>query len=571
MPTRNRNRQVTATTLTLAILAASPASILAANLYWDANGTTAGAGDAPSGTWGTNSYWNSDATGGGGGSFTPTTTGDDTLYFTAGDSSNNTTSAYTVTVDGTQSALGLKFQSIGAATITGGTINLGTGGIDIPRSVAPGTNNQAGVTINSNIALQGNQTWSSNSANATGFVVTGSVTGTANLTLSQSANRPFNLTNSVNHTGTLTGTGNNTNGTIDVTGNIGSNVTDVIVNGTTTLRLSGNNSYSGNVTVGGTNFGIARLTIGSNTALTAGSNVTLTATTATATSTLNLGNGANSYDVTVAGLNTDATTGSNIVTNNSTGTGTGTLTVNPDGAAAPADSTFGGIIQDGATAKVALTKAGSQTLTLTGTNSYTGATTVTGGKLLVNGTHANSAVTVNGGTLGGSGTVAAVTVNAGGTLAPGNSIGTINITGNLSLAGALDVELGRDTGTPTSDRTNVTGTVTFSDGADLKLTLYSGLDNAELGDIFYLVSNDDSDAITGKFTKLNGTATPLSEGSLFDWNSRQWQITYQANYDSSSFIGGNDLAIQVVPEPAALALLCLGGVALLRRRRNGCA
>src|SRR5262245_61874034 len=38
-----------------------------ADYYWDANGTTAGAGSAPSGTWGSDSFWNTDSTGGAGG------------------------------------------------------------------------------------------------------------------------------------------------------------------------------------------------------------------------------------------------------------------------------------------------------------------------------------------------------------------------------------------------------------------------------------------------------------------------------------------------------------------------
>jgi fibronectin-binding autotransporter adhesin len=230
------------------------------------------------------------------------------------------------------------------------------------------------------------------------------------------------------------------------------------------------------------------------------------------------------------------------------------------------DAILSGLLSNGG-----LTKTGSGTLTISANNSYTGATDVNEGKLVVNGNQstATGAVTVaSGASLGGSGTIGgAVTVN--GSLAPGNSIGTIN-TGDLGIGatGALDVELGRDTGTPTSDRTNVTGTVGITSGADLKLTLYAGLTNPEVGDIFYLISNDGSDVITGEFTKLNGTDTTLNEGSLFSWNSQDWQITYAANHDGSSFTGGNDLAIKVVPEPAALALLCLGAVGLLRRRRG---
>jgi hypothetical protein len=103
----------------------------------------------------------------------------------------------------------------------------------------------------------------------------------------------------------------------------------------------------------------------------------------------------------------------------------------------------------------------------------------------------------------------------------------------------------------------------------LKLTLYTGLTTPVLGDIFYLISNDDTDVISGVFTKLNGATTALTEGSTFNWNSLDWTITYLANFEGSAFTGGNDLAIKVIPEPTALAMM-LGGVgmlALLRRRR----
>ena len=50
-------------------------------LYWDANGTSAGAGATPTGTWGTSSYWNSDPTGGTSGSFVTTTSLDERPLF----------------------------------------------------------------------------------------------------------------------------------------------------------------------------------------------------------------------------------------------------------------------------------------------------------------------------------------------------------------------------------------------------------------------------------------------------------------------------------------------------------
>src|SRR5206468_3909163 len=63
------------------------------------------------------------------------------------------------------------------------------------------------------------------------------------------------------------------------------------------------------------------------------------------------------------------------------------------------NTTFAGVITNGAVQTVAVTKIGSGTLTLTGTNTYTSGTTVSNGTLLVNGIITGAVTVVSGATL----------------------------------------------------------------------------------------------------------------------------------------------------------------------------
>lgn len=169
----------------LVFLAASTPCWGQSTYYWDRNGAAAGAGSTPTGTWGVSDFWNTDPTGGAG-TFITNPTGLDTLVFVAGPSVSSGSSSYTITVSGSQSAAGLVFQASGATQFTGGTINIGAGGLSIPQ-FAFGTTASGAVTINSNLALAAAQLWTNNSTSL--LTVGGAVDlGTNTLSIGGSGN-----------------------------------------------------------------------------------------------------------------------------------------------------------------------------------------------------------------------------------------------------------------------------------------------------------------------------------------------------------------------------------------------
>ena len=274
-------------------------------------------------------------------------------------------------------------------------------------------------------------------------------TGAANMITASSAN-PLSL-NGIMNVGS---------GTAAIAGG------NLIIGSTRELVFTG----PGNVTIGAAiqdnGSGPSALTMaGSGTLLLSGANA-YGGDTVVAAGTLKLGNaaalpqGVNSGNLSLFGTldlnnfspNLNGLSGNGVVT--SSAAGSPTLTVGDNNAT----STFGGVIQNGVATALALTKTGSGTLSLTGSNTYTGPTAINAGGLVVGGSLGSTAVTVGGGArLGGTGSIGGTVVVLGG--ATPSTQGAINLAdgmiGTLTLSdpNAADTVLtlgGLTVGTPRS-------------------------------------------------------------------------------------------------------------------------
>jgi autotransporter-associated beta strand protein len=350
-------------------------------------------------------------------------------------------------------------------------------------------------TVNNGIVLRGNTSPGSGSLVVSG-VGTTSLVGRANLQFrtdgaSNLANADVTLTNATMNVGrglndanaagatvkSLSGNGrvyaDTTNNTLTVGQNDGSGTfSGVLANGTAVLSLvktgsgtqvlSGLKSYTGTTAVNGgtlvlsgpnTTTGI--MTINGGT-LQAGS---ATAFGSADYATLLFGSGStgkvrlDGNSVTVVGLNTNATVGTPILENGSTVVGTDTLTVNNAAA-----NTFAGVLQDGSTRKLALTKGAAGTLTLSGTNTYSGGTAINGGTLLA----AAAANLPSAGNL---------TINAGGTFSMVNSAAVTTYAANsLTLADGANLSFDL-VGTNTTDLiTSTNAAVTAGGNIGISIT-----------------------------------------------------------------------------------------------------
>lgn len=295
---------------------------------------------------------------------------------------------------------------------------------------------------------------------------------------------------------------------------------------TDVLMLSASNSFTGAVTI---NRGTLRLTkadaigstpktlfmLGTERRLELSSGVTLPASLTLSASTnsfdgggiVNL-DGNNRIDGAIniasgnAALNLSSSAGSLTVTGNIAASVAGRSLVL--GGASTALNTISGVIANGATTALPVTKQGAGTWQLTNGNTYTGPTTIAEGKLIVGGSLASD-----------------ISVNAG-TLVP---LGSASTTGSLSLgvSGFYECKPG----------------VALSVGGDVTLAGSLNFDappGMMVGSRCTILTKTSVGAITGSFAGM-------AEGSSFAVGGYQWLITYAGG-------DGNDIVLTIISGPS---------------------
>jgi autotransporter-associated beta strand protein len=396
-----------AAAMAVSVLVAMPTAS-ATVYYWDSNGTTAGAGTAPTGTWGTSAFW-STSSAGTSATANNATTALDQLIFSAG---TDATGTYTITVNGTRTAKQLRLDR-GAITFSGGTINLSANATGSASAVTNGivlTTNATSATISSNLTINGFQVFN---------IATGKTLTLNTGTFTRSAGASLNVLSTGTVASSMTGLSSLTNGILGpwATFNSTSSMRYATITSGNITGLTGTSAANAAAVTdtGGTfNYDVAAVgTLGS------GASVNTLRYTGAA--------GTIAGDLTTNGL-LNAGSGTATLSGNVTIGSTRELVVTPGSAS----FTISGVLKDngGGASSLLVAQPGNSTslgLTLSNNNTYSGGTTISNARLAIS---ANNALGTGSVSVlrGGASTVA----EYGGGLEVSNNITWSN---NMTLAG----------------------------------------------------------------------------------------------------------------------------------------
>ncbi len=242
-------------------------------------------------------------------------------------------------------------------------------------------------------------------------------------------------------------------------------------------------------------------------------------------------------------------------------------------------TTYSGVLSS-TVAGGSLTKIGNGVITLNGINTYNGSTGIQSGTIALgaNGAISNTLVLgSSGGTTGtldvtaksaysqgnvsGSGTIdigAGKTVTIASVTSPGFSIGTLNIIGSLALGETTAMELTSNSGVKgvASDYINV-GSGALIYGGSLVISDIDGYDLTQETASYDLF---DFGTALGTFANVSVGDLSLTAGGSGTWTGLLDGTTY-------TFTESTGVLAVVVPEPGSFALLAMGAMGMLRRRR----